>query len=133
VFGGTYVLGPSARPTSIESKEGVVTLRLPCHPRPVNTKHLISSPEHLPLPTKKDEITSTTAHCIAVLSSLPAALRRAESEEGDEGKEQDDTAVIVFPPADGGSVIRALVTGEGTGSCPAGQCEPLRGIRSKAD
>lgn len=75
-----------------------------------------------------------TAHCISLLDELPEALRRpvkqtsedpANGQEEEEGAE-DDTAVVVFPPSpesEGGKVVKALMMGEGTGSCPAGQCK----------
>jgi hypothetical protein len=66
------------------------------------------------------------AHCIALLPSLPASLRRPQTEPVDGEEEgEDDTAVIVFPPTETQGLVRALVMGEGTGSCPAGQCEPF--------
>jgi len=63
-----------------------------------------------------------TAHCIALLTSLPESLRRPQLAEPTEEEGEDDTAVIVFPPTDDHGLVRALVMGEGTGSCPAGQC-----------
>jgi hypothetical protein len=95
----------------------------------------VTSPDHLP-PDLRGSASSTvtssvTAHCVALLSSLPDALRRPkitkESEDEDEVDEEDedDTAVVVFPPTEGGALVRALVMGEGTGSCPPGQCKPL--------
>lgn len=124
VFGGTYVLGPSARPTSVVLGDEV-RLDIPCHPRPVVAKRLITSdPTHLPREVRPEqERVASEARCIAILDELPPLLRREVNEEG-EDKEQDDTAVIIFPPEEGReAVVRALVMGEGTGSCPAGQCE----------
>ena len=68
-----------------------------------------------------------TAHCIALLTSLPESLRRPKIAEPTEEEGEDDTAVIVFQPTDDHGLVRALVMGEGTGSCPAGQCtSPFR-------
>jgi len=54
---------------------------------------------------------------------LPESLRRPRAESTEEEEEgEDDTAVIVFPPTENHGLVRALVMGEGTGSCPAGQC-----------
>ncbi|ORX33686.1 putative rab escort protein [Kockovaella imperatae] len=125
VYGGTYVLGPSARMTDLHVDDKV-TFSIPCHPRPVIAKRIISAPDLL-APLLKEPGPSERvlgAHCIAILSSLPAALAkdRALGEENDnEGIEQDDTAMIIFPPVDGKPVVRGLLMGEGTGSCPAGQ------------
>ena len=134
VFGGTYVLGKESIPESITIEERSVKLILPCHPRPITAKHLITSPDHL-LPDLRGAESSAhesteTAHCVAVLSSLPDALRRPKStkglEEGDAGddeEDEDDTAVVVFPPTGDKALVRALIMGEGTGSCPSGQCK----------
>jgi hypothetical protein len=79
------------------------------------------------------------AHCIAILPCLPESLKRKQGEnpenpehpdiEAEESRapksdvEQDDTAVILFPPEGEVGLVRALLMGEGTGSCPSGQCE----------
>ena len=132
VYGGTYVLGPPAVAESIEANPSGVTLKLPCHPRPITASHLIVSPDHLPPSLRSpadDDARSTTAHCIAVVSSVPQALKRVTAEgdasaaESESSDEADDTGVSIFPPEQGGNPVRALVMGEGTGSCPSGQCE----------
>ena len=134
MFGGTYVLGKESIPESMTVDMGSVKLKLPCHPRPITAKHLIASPDHLSADLRGTESSAhestETAHCVALLSSLPDALRRPkstkESEEGDVGddeEDEDDTAVVVFPPTVDKPLVRALVMGEGTGSCPSGQCK----------
>jgi RAB protein geranylgeranyltransferase component A len=137
VFGGTYVLGKESVPETMEIEEGTeypVKLKIPCHPRTISAKHLISSPDHLPQQLQRSAAGNKdrqTAHCIALLPALPTQLRRQEKDktdgggtDGDEDEEgQDDTAVIVFPPSGDQGLVRALVMGEGTGSCPAGQCK----------
>ena len=124
VYGGTYVLGSQGEATSIDSDAEGVKLNIPCHSRPITAKHLVSSPGQLPpsLLLSGPEQRSTTAHCIAVLSSLPEILRKEATEGETSGEEQEDTAVIIVPPEDGRGLIRALIMGEATGSCPAGQC-----------
>ena len=129
VFGGTYVLGKESIPESMTVNDDSVTIKIPCHPRPITAKHMVTSPDHLPpdiRPQPESSGGTITAHCIALLDSLPEALRRpkAESTEGEEEGE-DDTAVIIFPPTESQGLVRALVMGEGTGSCPAGQCKSL--------
>ena len=131
VFGGTYVLGESARPRSIklDDTSDKLILDLPCHPRPVTANHIVSSAEHIPssiVPDKREGVVHR-AHCIAVLSSLPPVFtKRGGVSEGEgEEMEEDDTAVVIFPPVDDLPVVRALLMGEGTGSCPAGQCQYL--------
>lgn len=128
MFGGTYVLGPSAKPTSIKtSSSSGVEVSIPCHPRPVTAKHIISRADHLPKTLRREATWSEIriASCIAVVDELPAALRREQGEDGE--SDQDDTAVVVFPPAEGSkAVVRVLMMGEGTGSCPSGQCELAR-------
>jgi len=134
VFGGTYVLGASSIPTSFQIQEDSVELSLPCHPRPLTASRIISSPVHLPPAQRpRSDPTKSIARCIAVLHSLPTALKRsrpsdeATEPDGGENEEQagdDDTAIVLFPPTEeGSSVVRGLIMGEGTGSCPAGQCE----------
>ncbi|WWC60275.1 uncharacterized protein I303_102843 [Kwoniella dejecticola CBS 10117] len=138
VFGGTYVLGPSARPTNIESTSEGVLVNIPCHPRAVTASHLIASPNNLPSSvstsdpppsspsTLKDYV---TLHGVAITKTMPDILRRKTtnadpSEAGasdiTEEVENDDTAVILFP-RDGQHVVKCYINGEGTGSCPAGQ------------
>jgi len=129
VFGGTYVLGKESIPESMTVNDDSVTIKIPCHPRPITAKHMVTSPDHLPpdiRPKPESSGETATAHCIALLNSLPEALRRpkTESTEGEEEGE-DDTAVIIFPPTESQGLVRALVMGEGTGSCPAGQCKSL--------
>ncbi|KAK6907311.1 rab escort protein [Kwoniella mangroviensis CBS 10435] len=134
VFGGTYILGPSAKPTSLSTSSEGVTLDIPCHPRPVTGRYLISSPNHIPqilfgtTPSGDPDEGHHIAHCIAVTRTLPEALRRKpissqetiEQEQEQEQVENDDTSLIVFPTENGG-VVRCYVNGEGTGSCPPGQ------------
>ena len=136
-------MGKESIPESMTIEEGSVKLKLPCHPRPITAKHLIASPDQLPTDLRGAESSthesSLTANCVALLSSLPDALRRPkskESEEGDAGHEEedeDDTAVVVFPPTVDKPLVRALVMGEGTGSCPSGQCKLLSLGWNKAD
>jgi hypothetical protein len=86
------------------------------------TANYCQTPDHLTRPSAfKSKV---TAHCIALLPSLPESLRRPKKESTEEDGEEgeDDTAVIVFPPTADSRLVRALVMGEGTGSCPAGQC-----------
>lgn len=102
-------------------------MKLACHPRPISAKHLITTPDHLPphlLPNPTGPGPErTTAHCIAVLSSFPVLLRRKADAEETEEREEDDTAVVLFPPEGERGLVRGLLMGEGTGSCPAGQCK----------
>ncbi|OCF44472.1 rab escort protein [Kwoniella heveanensis CBS 569] len=112
VFGGTYVLGPSALPSSIEQTSDGLSLQVPCHPRPVHAAHLISAPNHLPpdfvsLPLapssavpespsrsvqeESSASTSTAAHCVAITAIVPEALRRAGSQTGSGATAQDET------------------------------------------
>ncbi|WVQ79147.1 hypothetical protein IAT38_001243 [Cryptococcus sp. DSM 104549] len=131
VFGGTYVLGESAIPESIEaSGDRGITFKLPCHPRPVTASHLIASSRHIPssfLTPPASSETSVTSHCVAIVSSLPEALQRKKApvQEGEEGTEEevvnDDTAVVVFPPEGDSPLVRCFVMAYGTGSCPSGQ------------
>ena len=83
---------------------------------------------------------------IAILPSIPTCLSRQTMGNGVEGEEEsagsgDDTGVVLFPPASSETgraearedergarelaLVRALIMGEGTGSCPAGQCRSL--------
>lgn len=128
------MLGPESIPESIELEsgdEGGVRLKLPCHPRTITAKYLITSSGHLPshlLPGPSSS-SKRTAHCIAILPKRPDVLFKPKivqeeaSEDDEEEVGEDDTAVIVFPPtSEDGSVVRAFMMGEGTGSCPNGQC-----------
>jgi RAB protein geranylgeranyltransferase component A len=137
VFGGTYVLGPTALPSSVEIRDDSVVLQVQCHPQPITASHLISSPLHLPQSAQHTDIHSelnSIARCIAVLDALPPALKRPKVEgEEEESKEEDDTAIVVFPPEkEDGQVVRALIMGEGTGSCPAGRCELFHNVATAA-
>lgn len=126
VFGGTYVLGPPAMPEAIGVEDGGVTVKIPGHPRPLSAGHVVTSDDFLPpslVPVASSK-TRTTARGIAVVTSQPGVLKRAPPPDADEDEavpEDDDTGVVVFPPVDGAPLARALIMGEGTGSCPAGQ------------
>ena len=126
VFGGTYVLGPSAKVSDLSFENEKVKMTIPCHPRPVTATHLVASKGHLPITDTAQQNQgdgSFIASCIAIISSLPQPFKRSESAKAvGEGVEEDDTALVVFPPEGGRGVVRALLTGEGTGSCPPGQC-----------
>lgn len=131
MFGGTYVLGPEAMPEVSapaasaaggesgpqSAKDGGVQVKVPAHPTPLRSTHLVTSPAFLPSKPGSGS-TSVTAHAVAVVTSQPACLKRAAKD--DEEPEDDDTGVVIFPPAEG-PLVRALIMGEGTGSCPAGQ------------
>lgn len=119
VFGGTYILGADGAPSSIEVGEGNVTLSIAAHPRPVVAKHLVTPPGFLDSPTS---VRRTTAHLIAVVTAQPPVLRKDAPKSDDEVEnEDDDTAVITFPATSTSPLVRALIMGEGTGSCPRGQ------------
>jgi hypothetical protein len=111
VFGGTYILGSEGAPSDIVPSDGGVTLRIGAHPSPITAKHLLTPPGFL----EKPEAVRTSAQLVAIVTAQPPVLRKEEGEE-----EDDDTAVLVFPPQEG-PLVRALVMGEGTGSCPRGQ------------
>lgn len=119
VFGGTYILGSDGAPTSMTVGEDSVTLSIAAHPRSVTAKHLITPPGYTSSPAVK----RTTAHLVAVVSAQPPVLRKATatSEDDEAGEEDDDTAVIAFPATPNSPLVRALIMGEGTGSCPRGQ------------
>ncbi|WVN85715.1 uncharacterized protein L203_100866 [Cryptococcus depauperatus CBS 7841] len=130
VFGGTYVLGASAKPELIEPCMDGLTIKVPCHPRPVKISHLISAPDHVPeflASSKPDQDSVVTAQCIAITSTLPEVLQHRRLmtegmlEETDESLGNDDTALIVFPPENNKPLVRCIIHGEGTGSCPPGQ------------
>lgn len=120
-----------------ESVDLPFKLSIACQAEPVCAKHIIANADYLPPDLVTSETSAseadarTTAHVIAVLPSIPKSLRRGPSPAaaGEEGSvqetEQDDTAVVVFPPEDGRGLVRALLMGDGTGSCPSGQCESL--------
>ena len=141
VYGGTYVLGSMAKPSDITVESEGVKLSLPCHPRPITARHVVAAPDQLPsnLYPSSPSRTVYRAQCIAILTSLPPVFKRqrtAETEEaeGDQGeKEEDDTAGVLFPPVDGRPAIRALLMGEGTGSCPPGQCKSPTSDTGPAD
>lgn len=133
MFGGTYVLGPEAMPEVSaptasaaggesgpdSAKDGGVQVKVPAHPTPLRATHLVTSPAFLPPKAgAPGSDKSVTAHAVAVVTSQPACLKRAAKD--DEEPEDDDTGVVIFPPAEG-PLVRALIMGEGTGSCPAGQ------------
>ena len=103
-------------------------MSIPCHPRPFTAKRLITTPDHLPsslLLRGEEDRRATTAYCIAIVSSLPQVLQRdlPDGVDQENGEETIDTAVILFPPEEGVQLVRALIHGETTGSCPCGQCK----------
>lgn len=142
VYGGIYVLGQFGKPTLIDANDEDVTLKLPCHPRPVTAKYLVSSPNHLPpsllIPESEPSISNITAHGIVITSSIPEILQRKlpftddENERRQIPEENDDTGLIVFPPENGNPTVRCLINGEGTGSCPSKQCKCAAGTRQLA-
>lgn len=73
---------------------------------------MICSPDFVSDQQRGETSTTKVSHAVLVTRSRPAFL---SEEEG------DDTAILVIPPADDRPFVRALVMGEGTGSCPAGQ------------
>lgn len=133
VHGGTYILGAQAQPTSIaiatpeekQSNTKAISITLPSHPRPITADHLVANSDYLAgLDGSEDGF--TTAHCIAILPSLPPCLAPEEQsgdlDEEEESEKEEDAMIVVFPPMDGRNLVRALLMGEGTGSCPKGQC-----------
>lgn len=139
--GGTYVLGSQGAVQSIEvnSEDADLPIKLSvaCQAEPIHTKHIIANADYLPPdlvesdPSAAESEARTAAHVIAVLPSIPECLRRSPSEEPaveggiSQDSEQDDTAIVVFPPEEGRGLVRALLMGDGTGSCPPGQCASL--------
>ena len=130
VFGGTYVLGPEAMPeieaASADSAagddakdQGGVQVKVPAHPTPLRATHLVTSPFFLAKSQPSGSDKNVTAHVVAVVTSQPGCLKRPAKE--DEEAEDDDAGVVIFPPTDNSTLVRALIMGEGTGSCPAGQ------------
>ncbi|BEJ16852.1 hypothetical protein CspHIS471_0602530 [Cutaneotrichosporon sp. HIS471] len=110
VFGGTYILGSEGAPSDIVVDQGV-SLRISAHPTPISATHLVAPPGFL---EDKPGVMRTSAHLIAI-TCQPPVLKSC----GEDGVD-DDTAVLVFPPSKG-PLVRALVMGEGTGSCPRNQ------------
>ncbi|KAL7419591.1 hypothetical protein Q5752_005503 [Cryptotrichosporon argae] len=127
---------------------GRLRVTVPAHPRPIRARWVLASPDYLSadvlsragpsgsgpasgsaLDGRATRAAETTAHCIAIATARPAVLGPA----GEGAADGDDTALVVFPPKerggpDGrggqegqGELVRALIMGEGTGSCPAGQ------------
>lgn len=96
-----------------------VRLSIAGHPRELSARHLITAPHFLP-PALRPVMAEKrrTARAVVVLTSRPAfVVRESAGEEGEEDQDDsDDTAVLVLSPR-----VRALVMGEGTGSCPARQ------------
>ncbi|CAD6570829.1 MAG: Rab proteins geranylgeranyltransferase component A [Tremellales sp. Tagirdzhanova-0007] len=112
VHGGTCILGSNASIKSIKVDD--------------EAKRLITTPDHLPsslLLRGEEDRRATTAYCIAIVSSLPQVLQRdlPDGVDQENGEETIDTAVILFPPEEGVQLVRALIHGETTGSCPCGQ------------
>lgn len=134
MFGGTYVLGPEAMPEieaapaagaaageadSDGAKNGGIQVKVPAHPTPLRATHLVTSPSFLAKAQPSGSDKNITAHAIAVVTSQPACLKRPAKD--DEEAEDDDTGVVIFPPTEDSPLVRTLIMGEGTGSCPAGQ------------
>lgn len=126
MFGGTYVLGPEAMPevspAAKDQEDGSkVEVKIPAHPTPLYAKHVITSPAFLPAKASGSGSPTTMAHAVAVVTSRPACLKPPAPSNEDEEVDEDDTAVVIFPPTEGVPLVRAMIHGEGTGSCPSGQ------------
>lgn len=126
-----------------------VEVTIPAQSKPITASHLImpnttSSRNILthagvefPSPIQSSSST-TSVNLVAILPALPSTLapylrqKSTNADEGEDGEENEpseddltvDAAFVIFPPtSDQESVVRCLLVGEGTGSCPAGQCE----------
>lgn len=104
-----------------------VSITLHSHPRPLTADHLVANPDYIQPDSDAVNGGHTTAHAIAILPSLPPMLLQESKEDVDLDEEEEDknedAMIVVFPPEDDKPLVRALLMGEGTGSCPGGQCE----------
>lgn len=126
VHGGTYVLGNQAQVSDLTASQGsaAATLNIPAHSRPIQARHVVSAAT-----ASSANDTDGGANYLAILPELPSSLktlltRHPSSDDDDSSSEDsvDDVALLVIPPSgERKSVIRCLLMGEGTGSCPAGQ------------
>jgi RAB protein geranylgeranyltransferase component A len=135
VHGGTYILGEQAQPSTVvlaTSEElalsaKAVSITLPSHPRPVTADHLVANPDYLAAKSASEDGIGWTAHAICILPSLPRVLQPETQADVDlDEEEQDkseDAMIVVFPPEGNQPLVRVLLMGEGTGSCPEGQCK----------
>jgi RAB protein geranylgeranyltransferase component A len=152
VHGSIYILSHPITSIDFPSSDDAssaqthpISLQIKGFTHPILASHLIASPDYLPSSsssstsaTEESKAPARVARCIAILDvyptifPLPAAPPPAEDggeETGQQAEEVEkpDASLLVFPPgslvAECEHTVQALLVGEGTGSCPRGQCE----------
>ena len=143
VHGGTYILGrpiksivsvstDEARPNFIIEIEGIsqgfaasTVVLSQYHPQ-LSIQGMLNVDSSLPYSTSGSS--RSLARCIAIVDG-PVVFPTSNVPEVSNPANVIDTFAVVFPPGSLGEVgklknaVTAMVTGEGTFSCPKGQCK----------
>ena len=139
VHGSIYILSHPITSIDFPSADALpsphpISLQIKGFTHPIFASHLIASQDHLPS-SPSPSPSARVARCIAILDAYPTIFPLPAAptpEEGDETEkpaevEKPDASLLVFPPgslvAECNQTVQALLVGEGTGSCPKGQCE----------
>jgi RAB protein geranylgeranyltransferase component A len=139
VHGGTYILGRQIQSIKNEAKDtsGVFDIQIEDLPEMLSSRVLISSPDRLPSSLVKEHLNETgqisLVRCIVILD-VPISLSRQPTTltVGESGNmsapptDLMDTYLLVFPPDSiaphkHDRSVTALITGQGTMSCPSGK------------
>lgn len=145
VSGGTYILGREVSSIlGVTHADNAPAYRLSIEglDESIEGKFIIASPDYLsvleqlnPPQTTGLAVGEETAYCIAIVTGpliTPSTLRTSDTGNTTHDYETDspllDTALLVFPPdslssAKATESVHALINGEGTLSCPKGQCD----------
>jgi RAB protein geranylgeranyltransferase component A len=135
VSGGTYILGKDFK---VEYNEGEQAFRISLDgiDETLSSKAIVAEPSQLPeaLLTPPPAPGKLVSRCIAIVDQ-PIRLVASEPSRTKDNEEpgesapipEIDSSILVFPPGNlqgGGAqeAVTALITGEGSMSCPTGFC-----------
>ena len=130
VSGGTYILGKDFK---VECNEGVQTFQISLDgiAETLSSRAIVAEPSQLPetLSTQPSTPGKLVSRCIAIVDQPIRLVASPTEDELDEGAPipEIDSSILVFPPGSlrGGTAqesVAAMITGEGSLSCPTGFC-----------
>lgn len=145
VSGGTYILGREVSTiSSVKHTDNEPAYRVSIEglDESIHGKMIIASSDYLsvleqlnPPQTPGSALEDETAYCIAIITGPLLTLLTSGSSDADNTTHDNetvslllDTALLVFPPNSLSSAkvtesVHVLINGEGTLSCPKGQCD----------
>ena len=139
VSGGTYILGKDFKIEHSEEKQSF-QIFLDGIDETLSSRAIVAEPSQLPEPlsTRAHDPTKLVSRCIAIVDQpvrlvapgpSPTEARTEDSDEPDASAPipEIDSSILVFPPGRlrGGAAqesVTAMITGEGSMSCPTGFC-----------